>query len=167
MSFTRMGRHLFAGRWALRRHFDAAALRRIEHAIIASEAVHTGQIRFTVEAALEGRPLLSDQSARARAIDLFGQLRVWDTAQNNGVLIYLLFADRSVEIVADRGIDRLVGAAGWQAICDGMEADFRTGDFVDGVLRGIARVGAVMQRHFPAKGPHRNELPDAPIVVPE
>ena len=104
--------------------FPQAALDLIEQAIKAGEATHSGQVRFVVEGALDGKPLFSGQSGRERALDIFSRLRIWDTAHNNGVLIYLLLADRDVEIIADRGIDAKVGAAGWEKICKAMEADF-------------------------------------------
>ncbi len=109
--------------------FPPAVLAAIEQAIKAGEATHSGQVRFVVEGALDGAPLFRDQSARERALDIFSQLRIWDTAHNNGVLIYLLLADRQVEIVADRGIDAKVGAAGWAKICADMETDFKARKF--------------------------------------
>src|SRR6185369_17701190 len=112
MGIRRIGRHLVEHRWRLRRIFPPAALARIEQAIKAGEATHSGQVRFVVEGALEGGSLFRNQPARERALDVFSQLRIWDTAHNNGVLIYLLLADRDVEIIADRGIDARVGAAG-------------------------------------------------------
>jgi uncharacterized membrane protein YgcG len=165
MGITRVGRHLLLNRWRVRRAFSQEALANIERAIKAGETTHSGQVRFAVEGALDGAPLFRDQSARARAIDVFARLRVWDTERNNGVLIYLLLADRDVEIVADRGIDALVGHARWEAICRAMEVEFRSGRFEDGVLRGIAAVSALLAEHFPASGVHRNEMPDAPVVL--
>ena len=94
------------------------------------------KIRFAVEHALDLPQLLAGMSARDRAIEVFSQLRVWDTEHNNGVLIYLLFADRDVEIVADRGIHAKVGA-GWEDICRSMEQRFRQGEFEAGVIEGI------------------------------
>ena len=123
----------------------------IEQAIKAGEATHSGQVRFVVEGALDGAPLFHDQSARERALDIFSHLRIWDTAHNNGVLIYLLLADRRVEIVADRGIDALVGAEGWEKICRDMEADFKAGNFEAGVIKGIAAVSRQLARYFPAQ----------------
>ncbi|MBC7583338.1 MAG: TPM domain-containing protein, partial [Tardiphaga sp.] len=117
------------------------------------------------EGALDGAPLFRDQSARERAIDVFSQLRIWDTEHNNGVLIYLLLADRDVEIVVDRGIDAHVGAAGWEAICQAMEAEFRAGHFERGVIRGIAAVTQHLATHFPRDGAAANELPDAPVIL--
>jgi uncharacterized membrane protein len=165
MGIKRIGKHLIEQRWRLRRIFPRTVLANIEQAIKASEATHSGQIRFVVEGALDGTPLFRDQSARARALDVFSQLRIWDTAHNNGVLIYLLLADRDFEIVADRGIDTKVGAAGWEKICVDMEAEFRAGHFERGVIEGIAAVSRQLARYFPAQGPGPNELPDAPVVM--
>jgi uncharacterized membrane protein len=165
MSIKRIGRHLLEHRWRLRRIFTPGVLASIEQAIKAAEAGHSGQIRFVVEGALDGAPLFRGQSARGRALDIFSQLRIWDTAHNNGVLIYLLLADRDVEIVADRGIDAKVGATGWESICTTMEAEFRKGLFEAGLIKGIEGVSRELAKHFPADDVGRNELPDAPVVL--
>jgi uncharacterized membrane protein len=165
MSIRRIARHLVEHHWRARHVFTPAVLGDIERAIKAGEATHCGQVRFVVEGALDGRPLFRNQGARERALDIFSHLRIWDTAHNNGVLIYLLLADRKVEIVADRGIDAKVGAAGWEAICRDMEADFARGEFKAGVIRGIAAVSRELAKHFPPDAHPRNELPDKPIVI--
>jgi uncharacterized membrane protein len=165
MGIKRIGRHLIEHRWRLRRIFPPSVLAAIEAAIKAGEATHSGQIRFVVEGALDGAPLFRNQSAKARALDIFSQLRIWDTAHNNGVLIYLLLADRDFEIVADRGIDTKVGAAGWEAICKAMEAEFSAGNFARGAVGGIEAVSRLLAGYFPAHGTGRNELPDAPVVM--
>ena len=165
MGIRRIGRHLVEHRWRLRRIFPPAALARIEQAIRQGETTHSGQVRFVVEGALDGRPLFRNQPARERALDVFSHLRIWDTAHNNGVLIYLLLADRDVEIIADRGIDAKVGAAGWEAICRAMEAEFGAGRFERGVIKGIEAVSRQLAAHFPKTGSGPNELPDAPVVM--
>jgi len=165
MSIKRTARHLIEHHWRVRRIFPRSVLARIEQAIKAGEATHAGQLRFVVEGALDGAPLFHNQSARARALDVFSHLRIWDTEHNNGVLIYLLLADRKVEIIADRGIDARVGEAGWQSICREMEAEFRSGRFEAGVIGGVAAVSKQLARCFPPQAPHRNELPDAPVVM--
>jgi uncharacterized membrane protein len=165
MSIKRIGKHLIAHHWQVRRVFPKPALDLIEQAIKAGEAKHSGQVRFVVEGALDGRPLFFGQPARERALDVFSHLRIWDTAHNNGVLIYLLLADRDVEIVADRGIDAKVGAARWEEICKAMEADFRGGNFSGGVIKGIAAVSQQLAAYFPKQGVGPNELPDAPVVM--
>jgi uncharacterized membrane protein len=165
MGIGRIGKHLLQHRWRERKFFPPKVLAAIERAIKAGEATHSGQIRFVVEGALDGRPLFRDQPARERALDIFAQLRIWDTARNNGVLIYLLLADRDVEIVADRGIDAKVGAKGWEKICTDMEADFKAGNFERGVIKGIEAVSRQMAAYFPKSGVGRNELPDAPVVI--
>jgi uncharacterized membrane protein len=166
MGIARIGKHLLHHHWWKNKYFPPKVLAAIERAIKAGEARHAGQVRFVVEGALDGAPLFRNQPARERALDIFGQLRIWDTAHNNGVLIYLLLADRDVEIVADRGIDAKVGTVGWERICAAMEADFRARNFEAGAIKGIEAVSRVMAAHFPrsgAGGP--NELPDAPVVI--
>jgi uncharacterized membrane protein len=165
MGIGRIGKHLLEHRWRVRRIFPAKVLAAIEQAIRAGEATHSGQVRFVVEGALDGATLFKGHSARQRALDIFSQLRIWDTAHNNGVLIYLLLADRNVEIVADRGIDARVGAAGWEKICAEMERDFKAGNFEAGVIRGIEAVSRELAVHFPPHHGDKNELPDAPVVM--
>ena len=165
MNLKRVMRHLSTGNAAVRRAFPSHTLDAIERAIHASEAQHDGQICFAVEAALELTPLLAGQTAQQRALEVFSNLRVWDTEHNNGVLIYLLLADRDVEIVADRGIHVKLGTDVWEAICREMEAAFRAGQFEAGVLAGIHAVGEHLSRHFPARGGKSNEMPDRPVVV--
>jgi uncharacterized membrane protein len=165
MTLPRLLRHLLTPDWKVRRAFPAGAMRRIEEAIAASERTHSGQIRFAVEAALDPRAILRGVSARDRAIDVFAALRVWDTEHNNGVLIYLLLADRDVEIVADRGIAARVGPRQWEAVCARMEGLLRAGDFERALLTGIQAVGAHLTQHCPPPGAGRNELPDRPVVL--
>ena len=165
MGIKRIGKHLLEHHWRVRRIFTPKVLDDIEQAIKLTEATHSGQVRFVVEGALDGKPLFRDQPARERALDIFAQLRIWDTAHNNGVLIYLLLADRKVEIVADRGIDAKVGASGWQQICAAMETDFKAGNFEAGVIRGIGAVAKQLAAYFPRHGGGKNELPDAPVVM--
>jgi uncharacterized membrane protein len=151
--------------WLVRRYFSRAAMARIEHAISESEGLHKGEIRFAVEATLDLPALLQKQNARQRAVEVFSQLRVWDTEHNSGVLIYLLLADRDVEIVADRGIDKRVGSAEWERICLQMETAFQANRFEEGVLAGIREITALLVKHFPVKADNPNELPDRPIVL--
>ena len=170
MKFTRIVNHLLFGDWHVRRAFSAASLRAIGKAIEASEQKHGGEIRFVVEACLDGAPLWAGQSTRERAIDVFSQLRMWDTERNNGVLIYLLLADRSVEIIADRGIHGRTGSAPWATICRAMELAFLKSNFESGALTGIASVAIEIARHFPAQPfseqhPRGNELPNAPLIL--
>ena len=165
MGIKRIAKHLVEHHWRARRIFTPKVLAAIERAIKSNEATHSGQIRFVVEGALDGAPLFRNQPARERALDVFSHLRIWDTAKNNGVLIYLLLADQDVEIVADRGIDARVGASAWEAICRRMENDFRSGHFERGVIAGIEAVSKLLATHFPAVPGGGNELPDKPVVI--
>ena len=165
MNLIRIMRHLSMGRASVRRVFPSHTMNEIEKAIRATEARHDGQIRFAVEAALELSPLLAGQIAQQRAIEVFSKLRLWDTEHNNGVLIYLLLADRDVEIVADRGVHVRLGKEVWKAICREMEVAFRAGHFEAGVLAGIQAVGEHLSRHFPPRSGKLNEIPDSPVVL--
>lgn len=126
---------------------------------------HSGEIRFVVEAALAPMALLRGETPRERAIAVFTQLRMWDTEQNSGVLIYLLLADRDVEIVADRGIHKKVGQDAWEIICREMEMELGKGHFAAGALAGIRAVEELLARHFPGSHNNRDELPNAPVVL--
>lgn len=158
-------RHLIHDFWSLGRHFPAHVLAHIEQAITEQERTHDGELRFAVEAALSLSDLWHDVGSRARAIDVFSRLRVWDTERNSGVLVYLLLADARVEIVADRGISAKVPAAQWEAICHSMEARFREGQFENGVIEGLRAISALLTQHFPPVGDNPNELSNRPVVL--
>jgi uncharacterized membrane protein len=167
MDWNRWFRHLTATRAALRRAFPAGTLSAIEAAISQSERRHTGEIRVAIEAGLDPHHVRRGRGPRERAIGVFGQLSVWDTEANNGVLVYVLLADRSVEIVADRGYNGRVTAEEWASVCHAMESHFRAGRFAQGTLEGIARVSDLVALHFPAGPDTRNpdELPNRPAVL--
>lgn len=165
MNIQRIVKHLLATDGQVRRAFSRSTLDAIENAIKKSETTHVGEIRFVVEGGLDGSPLFKGQSARERAIDVFAQLRVWDTEANCGLLIYLLLADRAVEIVADRGIDAEVGSQEWTKICHQMEEAFSQSNYEGGVLEGVRAVTQHLVAHFPADGHNTNELPDKPVLL--
>jgi uncharacterized membrane protein len=161
----RLLRHVVIDHLAVRRAFPPSALARIEQAIADGERRHRGQVCVAVEGALPPLRVLRKLSPRERALEVFGLLRVWDTEENAGVLIYVLLADRDVEIVADRGIDRNVGAAAWQSICSRMEGAFGERRYVDAVVQGVDDVSTLLAEHFPRTAATRNELSDKPFVL--
>jgi uncharacterized membrane protein len=158
-------RHLLTDHWSARRAFPASAMRAIGERIGEQEERHGGELRFAVEASLALPQVLRGQDARSRAVELFGQLRVWDTEHNSGVLIYLLLADKRVEIVADRGIHGKVGDAAWADICGGMQRAFAAGRYEQGVSLGLSQISDLLAAHFPRREGDANELPDEPIVL--
>ncbi len=158
-------RHLVMDSWSVRRAFPGQAMRAIECAIVEQERRHDGELRFAVEAALPLADFVRGVAARERAIEVFGRLRVWDTEQNCGVLIYLLLADHRVEIVADRGIHQRVGSAAWEAICGAMEREFAAGRFEQGVIVGVQAISDLLATHYPPRGDDRDELANPPVVL--
>ncbi|MGA8277214.1 MAG: TPM domain-containing protein [Rhodanobacteraceae bacterium] len=157
-------RHLLHA-YGARRRFPPALLDTIQQAIVASEQDHLGEICVVIESALRLTDIVRGLSARERANDVFAHSRIWDTANNNGVLIYVLLADRAIEIVADRGIATRVDAGEWADICARMQTYFARGEYERGTVAGIDAVGALLTRHFPVHG-HDNpdELPDRPLI---
>ena len=165
-NFWRILRHWWLDESDVRRVLDSAALGRIEGRVAASEQVHSGEIRVCVEAGLPMGFLWRNALARERAIALFGELRVWDTEHNNGVLIYLMFAEQRIEIVADRGIARRVPQETWQSISDGLAQALKSGSHERGLLGAVDQIHALLHDHFavtPGVSNH-NELSDHPEV---
>jgi len=162
----RVLRHLcYYDYWTVRGAFPSDAMAAIERTIGEQERRHDGELRFAVEASLPLADLVSGVTARDRAIELFGRLRVWDTEQNTGVLVYLLLADKRVEIVADRGIHRKVGETAWEAICGNMQREFAAGRFEAGALAGLEAVSDLLATHFPPRDENPDELPNRPAIV--
>ncbi len=169
MRTGRLFRHGIATHWRTRMLFPKTTLDAIEQAIARAERTHAGEIRFAIETALTPLHIVQDVTPRARALDVFAYLRVWDTEHNNGVLIYVQLADRDVEIVADRGIAGRVAPAEWEAVCRLMEEHYRAGRFEAGSIAGVEAIAHLLARHFPqgpgAPAAPRNQLPDRPTLL--
>lgn len=163
MSIERTLRHLFTTGWSVRRAFDAATLQAIEQAIAETERGHGGEIRVAVDASRSAIDLVRAVTPREQALHAFARLGVWDTHENNGVLIYVSWADRDVEIVADRGFNGRVSEQEWAQVCRHMEQAFARGAARQAVVEGIHAVGALIARHFPATD--RDELPNRPVLL--
>lgn len=164
MKLVRILRHLLTPPWLPLLGFSAALRADIAAAVAASERQHRGELRIAIEGPLPWRALWRDQAPRERALELFGKLRVWDTEENSGVLIYLQLVDRDVEILADRGIAAQVAQDEWEAICRGIEAAMREGRCREGLLAAIDAATRLLETHFPARAVNPDELPNAPWV---
>lgn len=165
MKLSRLFKHLLTPPWLPLRSFSAALRADIASAVAASETRHHGEIRIAVEGPLPWRALWRDQPPRERALELFGKLRVWDTEENSGILIYLQLVDRDVEILADRGIAARVPPADWEALCLTLETAMRDGRCREGLLAAIEGATRLLEKHFPARRENPNELPDMPVVI--
>jgi uncharacterized membrane protein len=158
----RIARHRWLDESDTRRSIPPELVARLAQRVAASERRHTGEVRIYVEAGLPLSYLLRDATPRQRAVAMFGKLRVWDTEQNNGVLIYLLLADHAIEIVADRGLSRHVPDEHWRSLTQQMSAAFKAGLFEQGLADAVDAVDALLRRHFTLEpgAPNPNELPD-------
>ena len=158
-----IARHLFTPGWGMRRVFDGATLAAIEQAIADTERSHGGEIRVAVEASRGAIDLMRGVTPRQHAVHAFARLGMWDTEANNGVLIYVSWADRDVEIVADRGFNGRVTDEEWAQVCRHMEQAFSRGAAREAVVAGVRAGGALIARHFPAVD--RDELPNRPVLL--
>jgi uncharacterized membrane protein len=165
VNITRGLIHSLIPPWRWRLAFSGALLKEIENAIAQSERRHRGELRFVVENALPSWSVWHGLQPRERALEVFSNLRIWDTEENSGVLIYLLLADREVHIVADRGIAERVEQSEWDGVAEAMQTAFRQGDFRRGSLTGIERITDILARHFPAAGENPDEMDDRPVII--
>ena len=165
MELGRFWRHVWMSPLKAARAFPALTLDAIQRQVALEESRHRGEVCFVVEAELTSAQLWGGLSSRDRARQVFALQGVWNTDENNGVLIYVLLADRRVEIVADRGIDAKAAAGQWQATCLAMEKHFRERRFEEGAIVGVKAVSALLAQHFPATGKGRNELGDRPVLM--
>ncbi len=165
VNIKRWFRHAFMPPWRWRMLFPKMVLGDIEKAVKHSEHQHGGELRFAVENALALGQVWQGSSARQRAIEVFSNLRVWDTEQNSGVLIYVLLADREVHIVADRGIAKCVAQAEWDVVAEAMQKEYRRGDFLHGSLQGIERITVLLATYFSPGADNPNELSNKPVIV--
>lgn len=165
INFKRLWRHLMTGQASGRRAFPKEALADIQRTIAEGEKLHRAEVRIIIEPALPLDDVLDNVHPRARARTLFSDYRVWDTEENCGVLIYLNLADHQVEIVADRGVGRLVQPAEWQAVCDTLTSQLRRGAYRDSTIAALAQLNELLQQRLPATGDRVNQLSDKPIIL--
>jgi uncharacterized membrane protein len=165
MEWRRILRHFATGPRRARRCFPPTVLSEIERAIVAGERQHAGEICFAIESALPLAELWHGVTPRERAVHVFSLLRVWDTAANNGVLIYILIADGAIELVADRAVAARIPQDEWERLCREIETAFGAGRYGDGALAAVRAVGAHLARHFPAQRGESDELPNQPVLL--
>ena len=164
-TLARSGSHLVNDARSVRRVFHDGLLARIEAAIGDGERAHSAELRVAIEASLPLREIWHGRTPRDRALEVFGALRVWDTAANNGVLLYVLWADRAVEIVADRAAAAAIAPARWREVCELLVAAYRGGDFERGTIAAIERIHGLLVEAFPSAAGGANELPDRPAIL--
>jgi len=162
---TRLVQHALAALRPTHRRLTPADRQRVEQAVAAAEQRHAGEIRVVVEASLHFAQLWHRVTPRQRALQLFAQLGVWDTAANNGVLVYVLLADRAVEFVADRAIAARIPEGDWLSLCRDVEAACGRGELAEGCCVAVRGVATQLERHFPRGSNSSNELPNQPILL--
>ncbi|NOS75254.1 MAG: hypothetical protein HOP36_12125 [Methyloglobulus sp.] len=158
-------KHAFMPPWCWHLSFPSDVLDAIEKAVKHSESQHSGELRFAIENALSPGWVWHGMTARHRATEIFSNLRVWDTEENSGVLIYIQLADHEVHILADRGISKCVAQSEWDRIAQLMRHEFQQSRFREGSLQGIQEITRLLSKHFPAHSENTNELPNRPVII--
>ncbi len=164
-TLSRLLRHLCTTTAAGRRSFPESTLKAIEDAIAHGETRHRAEVRMVVEPSLTAQAVLNGMSPRERARELFAQYHVWDTEENCGVLVYVNLADHQVEIVADRGVGRVISASQWEAICRTMTQGFARGEYHDSAIAALNELNALLQQHYPDDGSTHNQLSNRPLIL--
>lgn len=123
-------------------------------AILEAEMDTSGEIRVHLESSAQ-----TDHFTRAQ--EIFHVLKMDNTRQRNGVLIYVAVADHKFVIYGDEGIDQVVPDDFWDTTRDVMADHFQKRAFKDGIIAGIGSTGKELKAHFPWGADDRNELPDA------
>jgi uncharacterized membrane protein len=129
---------------------------RIVEAIAQAESRSRAEVRVHVT----DDPVEDPQLEGARAFERLGMTA---TAERNGVLLFVAPASRRFAVLDDTAIDERCGDSFWPAVAEAMAEHFRQGRFTEGIVAGVAAVGAELERHFPRRPGQQdaNELPDA------
>lgn len=132
-----------------RQHFSRINREKLSHCIRDAEQGHRGEIRLVVETQLPLSAVLNKIDARSRARDWFSRLSVWDTEENSGVLIYILLAEKKIEILADRGIAAKVAPSEWEQAVAQLRQELAAEHVVEGLCRCLHQCGDLLRQHFP------------------
>jgi uncharacterized membrane protein len=131
-----------------------AEQQQVMEAISAAEKKTSGEIRVY----MESRCSYLDPVNRAR--ELFYQLNMQQTAQGNGVLLYLAIKDHQLAIYGGQGIHEKVGTEFWNKEVRQILSEFKAHHYADGIAHAVADIGSALQTHFPYDNQDKNELPD-------
>ena len=123
----------------------------IVDAIKIAETNTSGEIRIHIEATSKKEPY-------DRALDVFGELRMHQTEQRNGVLLYIAVDDHQFAICGDEGIDKVVANDFWDCTRDVIASHFKNGEFKQGIIAGILNAGEQLKQYFPWQTDDTNEL---------
>jgi uncharacterized membrane protein len=125
----------------------------IAKAISRAEHQTSGEIRVHIESRCREEVL-------DRGAWLFKKLKMNETKDRNGVLIYLSVNDRKFAILGDIGINEVVPEGFWNEIKEMMIVHFRKGEFIEGLIYGIEKAGQQLKQYFPWQTDDVNELSD-------
>jgi TPM domain len=161
----RLTLNVFSGWFRLHRWFPANTMKSIRDEIARGERHHAGEICFAVESRFSFWSVLMGLNPHVRTREIFSSMRVWDTQDNSGVLIYLQLAERHIEILADRGIASRVPSETWQQICEQTIMELRQLQPEVAVLHCIEGIHILLAQYFPADENNPKEISDEPVIL--
>ena len=127
----------------------------ITEAIRAGEKRTSGEIRVYIEARCRFVDPLD------RAAEVFGALKMYETQERNGVLVYVAVKDRQLAVFSDEGINKKEGAQLWNDPVKTLLHQFKRKQYGAGIAGIVSKIGEALQTHFPYDaGTDKNELPD-------
>ena len=136
---------------------------RVSNKIKEAESTSSGEIRVAIK---EHRHFLDrKKNIRLLAEKEFHKLNMHNTRDKTGILLYMLLSDRQFYILADQGIHEKVGNETWDKLRDEIQLKFQNGNFCDGILWGVDRVGKILTKHFPVKSDDTNELSNEIVIA--
>ncbi len=122
-------------------------------AIQEAEKNTSGEIRVHIEPT-------TDKEAYERAQEVFFQLEMDKTAQQNGVLFYVAYESHLFAILGDKGIDAVVPDDFWQEEVDLVIRHFKEEQYAEGLSKAILEAGKKLKAYFPYQDDDINELSD-------
>lgn len=143
-------------------YFNDDDFLRISKKITAEEKNTSGEIRIAIR---ESRRF-SEKKKEIRKIaeEEFFRLKMNETRDKTGILLFILLSEKIFYILADEGINSKVEQNTWDIIRDEMVAEFKLGRYCDGVLYGIEKIGKILSEHFPIKQDDTNELSNKVVL---
>ena len=136
--------------------------KQLEAAVARLEQQTSAEFRIFIERKIPSKP--TALSAYQRALAIFSQLEMHQTAARNGVLIYIAYTDRQCAIIGDIGIHQYVGDDFWQTECARMIEHFKQKQYTEGILASMQQIGEQLIRHFPVQPDDQNELDNEVII---
>ncbi|MFY7668025.1 MAG: TPM domain-containing protein [Crocinitomicaceae bacterium] len=123
----------------------------IQESIRLAELKTSGEIRVHIDKKCDSDPF-------EKAVSVFNKLKMYETHERNGVLIYISFSNRKLAIIGDEGINNVVPTDFWESTKNELIFRFKRNEFAQGIIDAVTEAGKQLQQYFPVKSDDKNEL---------